>query len=708
MATETIATTTAPPRSCGHCGKTSSSLLRCSQCKLVYYCSRSCQSLAWKDGHRQACRKAKTSAATSNGGDQSINATMTELMQHVQTMDCRTAYENMCRAQDEIERLQKQLDEMEAEGDVDDEADNDIDDVSIDHLEEGNDDCITSEIAYTDGENNTVSSEIEPSPRNESKEVTEDTNIINIKTAHGSWLDEGGKCSIEYLPNIKCYHITLTTTSLQSSDSIVPNRDDLQFKMSPVPNPCEPKSDCSSSQIVFYEMRLVHSSSSTLLSMILPGSQATNHQDGPTATISTDSQSISLRIYLQMNDSSSMDLMDNLLGMEAGSLFSPVTTPSTDINHLCCRNCQSPIITRNDNNNESTIQSVLPLPSGYWDDIEDYLICYDGQANVDFNTSTMNAIRHVALEDDAVVVLHKDDVNEEDGVCTTRNVKGYGEHSALQNGEGENVASMTSQQLWKDKSAMKGEKGNTITCSNCCCTLGFVSGHDSSTFRFYKHLLHCGTPSSSSSSMVDKKNVFSKYTCGSFLAREMVRYADNEAIYTFIVGVSDENDWTRLSKASECILLHMLSWDSALVGVDGKMSSGGGVGGGDAMQFDKVLKVIYDETIDKGQHSSDQDDDADGSKWTWGGIDLCCPPPSSSMGENEDELFSFSTQPQIKATAVRIFLSTQEWTELKHALHSGSEYFSEVVKDAIVMSKLGMPLNGSRHSASLSYLPLVN
>eukprot|EP00985_Skeletonema_marinoi_P033100 scaffold40450_cov219-Skeletonema_marinoi.AAC.1 len=434
MATETINTTSTTARSCGHCGKTSSSLLRCSQCKLVYYCSRSCQSLAWKNGHRQACRKAKTAAATSNnGGDQSINATMTELMQHVQTMDCRTAYENMCRAQDEIERLQKQLDEdemEEEEGDLD-EADDD-DDVSIVRLEGGNDSTATSEKASADDNNSQLSSEIDPSPPSESKAVKEDTNI-NIKRAHGSWLDEGGKFSIEYLPNIKCYHITLTTNNHDDS-TIVPNRDDLQFTMSPVPNPCESKSDCSSSQIVFYEMRLVHSPSSTLLSLTLPGCQLTNHEDRPTATISTDSQSISLRIYLQINDSSSMDLMDNLLGIEAGSIFSPVTTPSTDINHLFCRNCQSPIITHNNNN--STIQSVLPLPSGYWDDIEDYLICYDGQANVDFNTSTMNAIRHVALEDDAVIVLHKDDVNEGGGggVCTTRNVKGYGEHSALQSG----------------------------------------------------------------------------------------------------------------------------------------------------------------------------------------------------------------------------------------------------------------------------------
>lgn len=630
-----------------------------------------------------------------------INATMAELMQHVQQMDCRTAYENMCRAQDEIERLQEQLDLMANGQEGEDETHDDDGDV---HLEGGNVSA-TNDKASIGEENNPLSSEtLDSSLPEEPNEMKDDTNI-NIKTAHGLWLDEGGKFTIEYLPNIKCYHITLTTSAQQiSNNTIIPNRDDLQFTMSPLPHERKSKSDSCSAQIAFYEMRLVHSSLSTLLSLILPGYEATRHQNNPmTATISTDSQSISLRIYLQINDSSSMDIMDHLC-MEEGSIFAPITTPSTHINHLYCRKCQSSIIANTDSNDESTIRSVLPLPSGYWDDIEDYLICYEGQANVDFNTSTMNAIRHVALEDDAVIVLHKEDVNEAGGVCTTRNVKGYGEHSALHNSGGDQISSsssLTSQQLWKDKSAMKGDKGNTITCSKCWSTLGFVSGHDSNTLRFYKHLLHCGNPLSPS--LVVNKNVFSKYTCGSFLAREMVRYADSEAIYTFIVGVSDENDWTRLSKASECILLHMLSWDSALVSVNGKSCSSGNGDGGDDMRFEKVLKVIYDETIDRGQHSSNQEDDSDGTKWTWGGIDLCCPP---SMN-NEQDITSL-TQPQIKATAVRIFLSTQEWTALKHALSNGSEYFSDVVKDAIVMSKLGIPMNGSRHSASLSYLPLIN
>ena len=91
-------------------------------------------------------------------------------------------------------------------------------------------------------------------------------------------------------------------------------------------------------------------------------------------------------------------------------------------------------------------------------------------------------------------------------------------------------------------------------------------------------------------------------------------------------------------------------------------------------------------------------------KMDLGGIDfLWCPPSIKSHPEA-----LLSTELQTKATSVRIYLSNQEWSELKHTLITGSEYFSEIVKDAVVMSKLGLPMNGSRHSASLSYLPLIH
>lgn len=699
-----------------------------------------------------------------------MDVTMAELIQHVQKMDCHTAYEQMCRAQDEIKRLQQQLVQLDGAAADGNNNSEDGNTTSASHIE--NEGTPTSKTTATVDIDDGPSSSAEVADMN-----------INMKKAHGTWLDNGGKCSIEYLPNIKCYHITLTkqnssnsSSSISSADSTDNNipmiqKDDLQFTMSPIirydhnshPSSKSCRHDCSSSLssgVSLFEMKLIHSSSASsdkkskediLLSLVLPAWKTSQHQDidsnsssCPTVRISVDNNhSISIRINLQQtitdpssSKRSSMDLMDNLLGIEE-TIFNPSTTSSTDINHLYCRKCRTtPIVlngttTKNttnakNNNNTSTarIHSVLPLPSGYWDDIEDYLICYDGQPSIDFSTSTMNAIRNVALEDDVVIVLHKDDVNDnndEDGggggkVNTTRDGKGYGEHSAtlLRGGNDmmktSSLSTSNSSQLWKDKSTMKGNRGNIITCSKCYSVLGFVSGHDSDTFRFYKHLLSCGDPISSSSSSLTAKNSFSKYTCGSFIAREMVRYADSEAIYTFIVGVSDENDWTRLSRPSGCLLLHMLSWDSALAGVDGRTTrSSGDDHEDDTIEFEKVLKVIFDETTDRGQHSSSGQEDEDGTstKWTWGGIDLCCPPSISSNGLDDNE--DFSTEPQTKATSVRIYLSNQEWSELKHVLLNGSEYFSEMVKDAVVLSKLGMPENGNvGHSASLSYLPLIS
>lgn len=47
---------------CDSCGKTwqdlgKANLDRCMLCKKAYYCSRTCQKTAWKNGHREACRK---------------------------------------------------------------------------------------------------------------------------------------------------------------------------------------------------------------------------------------------------------------------------------------------------------------------------------------------------------------------------------------------------------------------------------------------------------------------------------------------------------------------------------------------------------------------------------------------------------------------------------------------------------------------------
>ena len=49
---------------CDHCGKTAedagvAKLLTCGGCKLVSYCTKACQTQAWKSGHKSECRKRK-------------------------------------------------------------------------------------------------------------------------------------------------------------------------------------------------------------------------------------------------------------------------------------------------------------------------------------------------------------------------------------------------------------------------------------------------------------------------------------------------------------------------------------------------------------------------------------------------------------------------------------------------------------------------
>ena len=101
-----------------------------------------------------------------------------------------------------------------------------------------------------------------------------------------------------------------------------------------------------------------------------------------------------------------------------------------------------------------------------------------------------------------------------------------------------------SSRAWRDMAASRGGEANgTVTCANCCSTLGYVSDRDADTYRLYKHLLDCGGPDDIGGRRRRPASSlsFADHTCGSFLAREMVRYAESDAVFAFVVGLSDEN-----------------------------------------------------------------------------------------------------------------------------------------------------------------------
>ena len=319
---------------------------------------------------------------------------------------------------------------------------------------------------------------------------------------------------------------------------------------------------------------------------------------------------------------------------------------------------------------------------------------------MDFTSSSTNAIPNTALEDDAILVLHQQDLVK--GGVRTLGVKGYGEHSLVHLND-DTATTNSASQAWIDKSAVKGERSKAVTCVNCCSTLGFVSEYNADTFRLYKHLLDCGSPDGSGGGAF----VFSKYTCGSFLAKEMVRYAESEAIYTFIVGVSDENDWTRVHDPGACILLRMLSWDTPMAIVGGSIDNSLEDPDLRQMHYQKVVKVIYEERSNKKELTDVINDPLE---WAWGDTDFCCPPPTRNAESNDASLNldeNSSTALRTKASSTRIFFSKREWSDLKENLICGSRYFSEAMKDAVVMTKLGLPSSEQKPTASLSFLPIA-
>ncbi len=800
---------------CDHCGKTSPSNLRCSQCQSVWYCDRSCQSSAWSPpstttntdsgtggrekhgGHREICRRLCKAKKKQNA--------FVELMQHVQTLDCNEAYRRMCLVQDEIQRLKS----SESVGGMPQRRNND----QLAQLQRHE----SNRMDQTFQDEDTRIRIITPNPNDQ-------THVPDIKTPQpaiqpcklqrvsGIWLHHGGKISIEYLPNVKCYRVVLLRSAPTTSTAgDVVDHDDHELN-------CIPKSQnelhCTITPKIMkydgiydhFEVKLYQSqqpdtiaSSSApsslewkevqilLLSMSLP--TPTRHtsldnegEEGailPEVSMSLDDNSISLRIQLIQNEDQSSiamtnneseSMVDNLLGVDPSSpSFSPhVITNALDLNYVRCRSCQHHLLQvrdkpttittntaenthdttcKNDNPHPTAtvtttpiIKSVLPLPSGYWDDISDYLMCYDGQASVDFTSSSTCAIATMALEDDAILVLHRSDLDVMGGVCVLDalgggygeriTMGGYGKHD-IANGSGSGDVGEgggTSFRKWKDRAAIHGIK-STATCASCYSTLGYVSGYENDTFRLYKHLLDCGKELDDDGSLRNvcgddvlkgRGGVFSHYTCATFLARELVRYAESDAIYTFIVAISDVNDWTRMGRNNpgEYILLRTLGWDTPMSTVTGCTRLDDPAEGnisGDLINFQlnfrKVVKVIFEVVTNGNVLTSSRIDNGDSlMEWTWGGIDFCCPPPRLTSSSNADSLVDDELAKQKRASSVGIFLSEREWCELKHALYRSSDYFTQTVSDAIVTTKLGvlpLPTSDRKQMARLSFLPLV-
>jgi hypothetical protein len=272
----------------------------------------------------------------------------------------------------------------------------------------------------------------------------------------------------------------------------------------------------------------------------------------------------------------------------------------------------------------------------------------------------------LALEDSSVIVLHCN--NFGNGICVLA-VEGYGvidtEDDPVKN---DDSATHRGPRAWRDSVG-----GATLCCSRCCAILGYASLASPETFRLLKHRLSADN---------DVQKWESLYTCSSFVAREMVRYAESKAIYTFLVAVRSEG---KVKGHRSCLLLKLLSWDTRQA-KSKESSSFEGNSQVDVLNFQKVLKVIYEVVDDQ---EAVVHDSADPMRWTWGGVDLCCMPGESAMQESQQSNASQSSK-QARVASVRLWLSPEEWGELLQSLVANSKSFSKEVTDATIIVKLGL------------------
>lgn len=289
----------------------------------------------------------------------------------------------------------------------------------------------------------------------------------------------------------------------------------------------------------------------------------------------------------------------------------------------------------------------------------------------------------VALEDSSVLVLHQQDLGE--SLCALA-VESYGQDTDDFRNEvdfqtAEDSVLNRGTRTWRNMVA-----GATLCCSQCCAPLGVASGESPETSRLWKHRL------------TTANNNFAQHTVGTFLAHEMVRYAESKAVFTFVVvmpTLQQPSLTTTMGFGKKpCLLLRLLRWDTRIaVGADSVRDENGV----DRLTFQRVAKVIYEESLEPSMMSP-----SDVSSWKWGGVDLCCTTPEPFVpGESDGRINEIPKQ-----SSVRICLPAEEWHDLRRLLKDGSKLFSTDVASAIVMVKIGKVISGNE-TIGLSCLPLI-
>jgi len=396
--------------------------LRCSQCKITKYCSKSCQKKDWKSSHRLQCRN--QSSGISRDQNPSINSPVnrpfknfvnendvkkaaSELIGLMSNISVQDASENFHKASDEITRMRFKKDDDEDDNEDDDEDNdegigsskqdripiprkNDLNlDVSNSTRDSSNNNIIQNiseakfQVNVNDGQGLPVPQQRQQ-PQNEPAQ--DDLQFTSLQDDSVN-TDEGDCCwnyAIEKLIYISTFSVTVVPPN-KDSESIC--EQNLQVVLSTGKSHSGTRRECIQ-PIVQINHKISQNEMKIIATFKLPCAiVSTNEEIQSSLRVDDTTHVISLRI--QYHDAGQAQI-DNII---------PESTPLTPIhalNNLQCKSCQQYLLLkprmqgskarmddgidaeREGQDRASIIRNAFHLPTGHWDEITDYLTCWDG------------------------------------------------------------------------------------------------------------------------------------------------------------------------------------------------------------------------------------------------------------------------------------------------------------------------------------------
>ena len=384
-----------PPASskCDWCQK-KCKLRRCTRCYQASFCSRDCQRADWNDrkrGHRNACDViyfARRSESSGEGSDQQLPASL-------------PASGNVEAAQAELQTILSErlanmtMDEVQQEYHKTMDAIEDVKSILAKNDQERSEaDGVDKKTKATESKIGDGTSDIPPATSAITQLIPSGTNSreeakvpINKKPKREvrsvfDCIAGGYQCLVERLPHVSCYSVTMTlrdkTTKYDSlSDrlrlSIGPDAKDAHSRVLLILDP-----DASNTIMNGKNEEI-------LLSMSLPG-QILPKAPGMRLSVDDNDDSISMRLpyssdlaghnqeQKELNTKASVDeRWANLDDREEVVAANFSASDAKDLANLSCRSCSHRLFAA-----DTKIDGVFPLPVGCWDEVADYLTCYEG------------------------------------------------------------------------------------------------------------------------------------------------------------------------------------------------------------------------------------------------------------------------------------------------------------------------------------------